>query len=81
MPLLLFEAISLVITLVLMVVSYLLTPSAKQPKSENKFELPVAEEGKLIGLVYGTVLIKDPNILAYWGLRIVTDYKKGGKKQ
>lgn len=76
-----FTAIALIVSLVLMVASYLLTKSPKQPKSENKFDLPVAEEGKLIGLVYGTVLIKDPNILAYWGLRIVTDYKKGGKKQ
>ena len=80
MPLIIWWAVYLVVAVVMMALSYLLTKSPKQPKNEQTFETPTAEEGKIIGLLYGTALIKDPNILAYWGLRIVTDYKKGGKK-
>lgn len=81
MPAVIWFAVYLVVALALMVLSYLLTKQPKNNQKEPKFDVPVVEEGKLIGLLYGTKLIKDINILAYWGLKIVTDYKPGGKKQ
>jgi predicted phage tail protein len=76
-----FEIGLLIFSLVLAVVSYFLTPQAKKPKNDQKFEVPVAKEGKTIGVLYGTELIKDLNVVNYWGLRIVADSKSGGKKQ
>ncbi len=48
-------------------ISYLLTP---RPKVENavaatQAEVPVAKEGGNIGVIFGTVWIKDPTVVDY----------------
>lgn len=84
MPMFIWFIVYAVVIIALMAAAYLLTPSPKTPKSDSnqKFEVPVNKEGKLIGLLYGTELIKDLNVVSYWKLRIVTVEKPGpGKKQ
>jgi hypothetical protein len=76
-------AIYIVIVIAMAAAMYLLTPGPKKPKSEDtKLEVPTVKEGKSLGLLYGTELIKDLNVVNYWKLRIVTIEKPGpGKKQ
>jgi hypothetical protein len=74
------EAIVLIIAVILMAVAYALTPSPKKPKEgTQKLEIPTVEEGKVIGIVYGTVEILDPSVVQYWGLKIVPEQVSGGK--
>lgn len=71
-----------VIIIALMAVALILTPSPKSPQGEDKkLEIPTVEEGKFIGVVYGTVQVRDPSVADYWGLNIVVESKGGGKKQ
>lgn len=71
----------LVISIILMAIAYALTPSPKQPTGLNKkLEIPVAEEGKIIGILYGTDEIKDASVVAYWGLQIKTVAVPAGGK-
>lgn len=71
-----------IVVIILAVLAYVLTPSAKQPKSkEEKIDRPVTKEGKTIGLVYGTELIREPNVVNYWGLRVVDKVIKGSSKK
>lgn len=74
------------IQLVLLVVSYFvsaaLAPKPPQPKSAalEEFDIPVAEEGRAIPVVFGEVLLSDPNVMWYGDLRTTAIKKKGGKK-
>lgn len=64
-----FDPISLLIqvaiAVVISVVAYVLMPKPKGPKPEavTQMENPTAEAGKPIPVVFGTVLIKEVNIL------------------
>lgn len=71
--------VQVAILVVSMVLSYATRPKPQQPKP-GTVETPVAEEGRTIRKVYGTVWIDDPQILGF--KRIGTDRirKKGGKK-
>ncbi len=55
------------ISLALQVVAYLLTPKPKQPKPDSARDLenPVAEAGKPIPVVFGTVTVKGLNVLHF----------------
>lgn len=58
--------VQLIVSLVLMVAAYLLTPKPKSsPSSQTDMEDPKASAGSPIKVVFGTVTIKDPNILWY----------------
>lgn len=71
-----------IVAIALAAAAYLLTPGIKLPKEgDQKLDIPVVKEGKYIGLLYGTELIKDLNVVNWWGLKIITESKKGGKKQ
>jgi hypothetical protein len=65
-------AIYIIITLILMAIAYALTSTPKTPpQAPPKVETPVTEEGKIVGMVFGTEEISDPSVVEYWGLRIV----------
>lgn len=59
--------VQLVIGLALMVLSYLIAPKPKAPQPVETKDLddPVAEAGKPIPVVFGTVTVKGLNILWY----------------
>ena len=76
--------IQIVISLVLTAISYALTPRPKTelPKAAglDDFDLPTAEEGRPIPVVFGTVLLRGPNVVWAGDLRVDPIRKKGGKK-
>ncbi len=59
--------VPILISFALSVVSYVLTPKPKQPKPNFAKELddPTADAGREIGVLFGTMTIKSPNILWY----------------
>lgn len=59
--------LQVVVALVLMVVSYLLMPKPKQSSNTDAGSLddPKASAGSPVKVVFGTVTIKDPNVLWY----------------
>jgi hypothetical protein len=72
----------LVVLIIAALVSYALRPkpTAPKPASLADFDIPVAEEGKEIPVVFGTVDIKDSNVLWYGDLQVEPILKSGGKK-
>lgn len=55
---------SLIISLILIVVSYLLMPKPKTPPdTSSDTEDPTASAGIPIPVVFGTILVKDVNVL------------------
>ncbi len=62
--------------------SVALAPKPPQPKpaSLSDFDVPTAEEGRPIPVVFGTVTITGPNVIWYGNLRTEAIRKKGGKK-
>ena len=75
-----------VFQLLLLVVSYFvsaaLAPKPPQPKPAalEDFDIPVAEQGRAIPVVFGTVTLTGPNVMWYGDLRTTAIKKKGGKK-
>jgi len=63
-------------------VSIALAPKPAQPKpaSLEDFDVPVAEEGRPVPVVFGTVTITGPNVLWYGDLKSTPIQSKGGKK-
>lgn len=58
--------VSLIIALVLLVIAYAIMPKPKTPSIIGQdAEDPTAEAGKPMGVVFGTVTIRDGNILWY----------------
>ena len=55
-------------------------PPAPKPASIKDFDVPVAEEGRPIPVVFGTVTITGSNVLWYGDLRSTPIQSKGGKK-
>lgn len=70
------------IMIVSALISYALTPKPKPPKpaSITDFDVPTAEEGREIPVVFGELWIPDANVLWYGDLRSEPIRKKGGKK-
>lgn len=66
--------IQLVVALVLVVVSVVLTPQAKQQKAEiRELEDPTADAGREIPVVFGTISVKDSNVL-WFGEKTTRSY-------
>lgn len=59
-----------------------LAPKPPQPKPAalQDFEVPVAEEGRPIPVVFGTVTLTGANVLWYGDLSTTPIKAKGGKK-
>ena len=76
--------IQIVTSLVLTAISYALSPKPKTtpPKAAglDAFDLPTAEEGRPIPVVFGTVLLRGANVVWAGDLRVDPIRKSGGKK-
>lgn len=55
-------------------------PQPPKPASLADFDVPTAEEGRPIPVVFGTVTVTGPNVIWYGNLRTTEIRKKGGKK-
>jgi citrate lyase beta subunit len=68
--------IALLIAVVLTAVSYVLMPKPKQPKpaAAQQADDPVAEAGKPVGVVQGTITISELNVL-WFGEKALSTYK------
>lgn len=70
----------------IMIVSALLStalapkPPGPKPAALEDFDVPVAEQGRPVPVVFGTVHITGPNVLWYGNLRTTPIKKKSGKK-
>lgn len=64
------------------VISYALAPKppSQPPPSLDDVSAPTAEEGRPLGVIFGTVWITGPNVVWYGDLRTTPIRKKGGKK-
>jgi hypothetical protein len=65
-----------------LIVGYALSPKPPAPKPPelSEVEAPTAEEGKPIGVVFGDVWVRSPNVVWYGDLGTTPIVKKGGKK-
>lgn len=76
--------VQIVASLVLSAISYALTPKSKSgaPTAAglDDFDLPTAEDGRPIPVVFGTVLLSGPNVVWAGDLKVDPIRKKGGKK-
>lgn len=76
----------LIIALVMMVVSYAIS-YAMRPRPERNdavvgdMDIPTAESGKTIPVVFGTMLIKDSNVIDYFDPKTVAIKSGGGGKK
>lgn len=55
-------------------------PPSPKPASLQDFDVPTAEQGRPIPVVFGTVTITGPNCIWYGNLKTKAIKKKGGKK-
>lgn len=75
-----------IVYLVVMLASSLLSaalapkPPPPKPAALQDFDVPVAQEGRPIPVVFGTVTVTGANVLWYGNLRTYPIRKKGGKK-
>lgn len=71
----------LVVLIVAAIVSYALAPKPPnaKPASLSDFDVPTADQGRPIPVVFGTVTVTGPNVIWYGDLRADPIKKKGGK--
>jgi uncharacterized membrane protein len=64
------------------IVSYALAPKPPSPKPAalSDFDIPTAEQGRPIPVVFGTVTVTGPNVIWYGDMEAEPIKKKGGKK-
>jgi len=62
--------------------SYFLSPKpqSQKPPGIGEISTPTAEEGREIPVLFGTRIIKSPNVVWYGDIKIKAIRKKGGKK-
>ena len=72
----------LVIAIVMALISIYLAPKPSTPKPAQLSEgdVPTAEEGKEIAVVFGDVLVKESNVVWYGDMRTQPIIKDTGKK-
>lgn len=73
-------AIQLIIAVAMLAVSYAITPRPPSPKppAAGQAELPSADEGGPLPVVFGVVTIKQLSVLASYGLRTKAIREKVG---
>ena len=76
------DAILIVLIIAAVVLSIALAPKPPKPKpaSITDFEVPTAEEGRPVPVVFGTVIVKGANVVWYGDLSARPFYASGGKK-
>jgi hypothetical protein len=55
-------------------------PPAPKPAALEDFDVPTAEQGRPIPVIFGTVTVTGPNVIWYGNLRTEAIKQKGGKK-
>jgi len=75
----------LVLTAISIAASYFLRPKTKldnemQPATIDQFDFPTAEEGRSIGVLFGTRWISGPNVVWYGHLRTEAIHDKSNPK-
>ena len=55
-------------------------PSPPKPAALEDFDVPTAEQGREIAVVFGAVTVTGPNVIWYGNLGTVPIIKGGGKK-
>ena len=67
---------------VVFVLAYAMTPKPQnaKPAGLSEFQLPTAEVGREIPVLFGTGDINGPNVVYYGDLRTVPVMKEGGKE-
>lgn len=77
---------NLVYALVMMVISYAIS-FAMMPKSTmsdatvGAMDVPTAEAGKTVPVIFGTILVKDSNVIDYFDAKTVAIESGGGGKK
>lgn len=74
--------VQIILLIVSLIVSYALRPKPVIPKPAaiEDFDIPMAELGRAIPVVFGQVLVKSPSVMWYGDLRSTPIQKSGGKK-
>lgn len=73
--------VPLLISLAVSAVSMLLMPRPKQENAQaGQLDGPTAQEGKPIPVVYGTVMVKNVNIVDWFNPGTIEIRSSGGKK-
>ena len=70
------------ITIALTVAMYLLSPKPKMEKlkPESSVDVPKTEIGRPLPVIFGTVIVRDPNVVWFGDLRTKAVKSEGGKK-
>lgn len=74
------------VQIILLVVSYIVSvalapkPPKPKPAALNDFDIPMAEQGRPIPVIFGTALVTGPNVMWYGDLRTTAITTSGGKK-
>lgn len=71
--------VALVISIALMIASMMLRPKPHYD-TPQAMSTPTATAGKEIPVIFGSILIKDPNCL-WWGSKSIYTYKKKMSKK
>lgn len=74
--------LQVILWVVTAIISYALTPKPKGPKAAglSDFQVPTAEIGREIPVLFGTRDITGPNVVWYGDLKTKAVKAKGGKK-
>lgn len=56
-------------------------PRVQNPEPASDFDVPLAEEGRPIPVVFGEVLIRSPNVVWYGDIESRPIYSSGGGKK
>jgi hypothetical protein len=75
-----FTAILVLVASALLSIALAPKPPAPKPAALDDFDAPVAQEGRPIPVVFGTVTITGSNVLWYGDLRTTPIKSDGGKK-
>jgi len=72
----------LIVLVVSSLISYALAPKPPKPKPAalEDFDIPAAEQGRPVPVIFGTMQVTGPNVLWYGDLRTTAIKEKGGKK-
>lgn len=71
----------LVIAIVVAIAAYAMAPRPPEPTPPmlKDIDVPTAEEGRPVPVVFGTMVVKSPNIVWYGDLGYLPVYSDGGK--
>jgi hypothetical protein len=75
-----FEYFVVLIVAALVVSALAPRPPSPKPASLNDFEVPTADQGRPIPVVFGTVTVTGPNVIWYGDLGTEAIRRRGGKK-